>query len=280
MFGLGAIPSLLQLVALFFCSESPSWLLSKGKDKASFAVLEQLRRDHEWESHLKEMKSSAHFKQGTSWGLLFSSQYMRVLLIGLILSVFQQITGINTVIYFAPEIFRQAGFTGETASLLPTMGIGILNIIATTLSLILLDRSGRRILLQIGTFGMLISLVLFVWALMMNHSSTALISTMSIFGYVFFFSMSLGPVTWVVLAEIYPLRIRGTAMAIVIFANWLANYLLTLTFLDLLDLLTAAGTFGLFALLSGLAWWFITKFLPETKGKTLEQIEKLMCKKT
>lgn len=194
---------------------------------------------------------------------------IKTLIIGVGLSIFQQITGINAVIYFAPKIFEQAGYTDVSASLYATIGIGIINVFATLVSVWLLDKVGRRPFLLVGSLGMALSLVVLAFAFYTNQLNIDQIAPISLMAYVAFFAIGLGPVVWVVISEIYPLQVRSKAMSIAIFANWSFNYLISLTFLSLIEILSIALTFFLFAAICILCFWFIYKSVPETKGKKL-----------
>jgi sugar porter (SP) family MFS transporter len=278
MFAVGIFPAVVQLFALFFLPETPAWLFKHGLEKHGIKALERLRKDREWMDQLEAMRSAAsHHKHG-NWKALFSPQIRFVLIVGFVLSVLQQITGINTVIYYAPKIFETAGIGSATGAILATLGIGIINVVVTLLSTWLLDRAGRRILLLIGVGGMAVSLALLAWAYYLNSGMISAIAFICLMSYVAFFAIGLGPVTWVVLSEIYPLKVRGKAMTLAAFGNWLFNYIVSLTFLDLIGKFGPQGTFLLYAVISALAVGFIYRFIPETKGKSLEEIESLLIR--
>lgn len=279
MFALGIFPALFQMFALFFLPETPAWLFKRGLHDHAVLTLSRLRKDREWVHQVEGMKASATSptKEG-GWRALFSSKLRFVLIIGVCLSAFQQITGINTVIYYAPKIFQTAGFASATGAILATMGIGVINVIATVFSVWLLDKLGRRRLLLWGVAGMAFSLGFFAFAFFLKSAMIGKIAVVSLAAYVVFFAISLGPVTWVLISEIYPMKVRGKAMTIATFVNWLFNYLVSLTFLDLIHAIGSEGTFFIYALLSALAFWFIFYYIPETKGKSLEEIENLLIR--
>ncbi|MEK7340541.1 MAG: sugar porter family MFS transporter, partial [Verrucomicrobiota bacterium] len=161
MFIIGSLPAAIQLLALFFTPESPAWLFKNGKSRLAIIVLERLRLDRDWEGHVDEMKHSASSKDKRAWRLLFSSKLRTILFVGLFISAFQQITGINTVIYYAPRIFQGAGYTSAISATFATLSIGMVNVLATLVSVWLLDRIGRRRLLFIGfsvDFSIILSL--------------------------------------------------------------------------------------------------------------------------
>lgn len=202
MFGLALVPVFIQTVGLFFLPEALKPIVSEIK---------------------KGAKS------------LFSIKH--ALIIGILLSIIQQITGINAVLYYASKIFQMAGYATASSAIFASLGIGIVNVAATFFSIWLLDLKGRRWLLLLGIGGMTVSLSVIAVAFWTNWPAIQLLASLSLMSYVVFFAIGLGPITWVILSEIYPLSLRGKAMSIATFANWLCNYLVALTFLDLIETL-------------------------------------------
>jgi SP family galactose:H+ symporter-like MFS transporter len=261
VFYIGFIPSFLQLMCLFFIPETPGWLLSQMKTTTAIDSLKHLREDKDWVGHLGEMEQVADPQKK----MKLEPHLKRLLVIGLLLSIFQQITGVNTVFYYAPKIFAKEA----TASpLLVTLVIGVAGFLSTILSIIFLDRLGRRVFLLAGVSAMLFGQILLIFSVY-----SPLLGIIGALSYVVGFAIGLGPILWVLLSEIYPLHIRGRAMGIALFANWLFNYLISLTFLLLLNKLGFSGTFGLYSIFSILCLLFVYFFIPETKGKSLEEIE-------
>ncbi|MDP1881107.1 MAG: MFS transporter, partial [Parachlamydiaceae bacterium] len=201
------------------------------------------------------------------------STIKKALFIGVFLSIFQQITGINAVIYYASTIFQMSGYATASSATLASIGVGLVNVIATIFSIRLLDQKGRRWLLLIGTAGMDFTLSFLALAFWTHWSFIEILSPISLMAYVIFFAIGLGPVTWVVISEIFPLELRGKAMAIATFANWFCNYIVALTFLDLINTFGKGETFALYAVVSLIAFIFIYKYIPETKGKSLDEIQ-------
>ena len=235
MIGIGAIPAFIQLIGFFFLPESP-------------------------------VQKNYH---SAPWKTVFNPIYRKPLVLGLLLSIFQQITGINAVIYFAPRIFQDAGFSSASTAIFATFGLGIVNTLATMVALWLIDRQGRRPLLLIGTIGMTLSLALISVAFYTQLQMIDTIAVVTLMAYIAMFAIGLGPVPWLVLAEIYPTPIRGHAMTLATFANWFFNTLVAFTFLDLVKAITPAGAFSLFALLGAIAFLYFFKNLPETKSVSL-----------
>lgn len=240
MFSFGFIPIAVQFIGLFFIPETPSWLA----------------KEHHIVPTVK-----------TNWSALFAPDVRKPFLIGIGVAVFQSITGINTVIYYAPQIFQLAGYQEAQTALLATVFVGAINVLVTIVSLWLIDRLGRRPLLIIGLVGMAASLIL----LGLNASGLTAVTALLLF--VAFFAVSLGPVAWLLISEVYPLGIRGRAMGIATFSNWVCNYFVSLTFLTLIQQLGTAGTFWLYAIICLFGLWFVIKLVPETKGKTFEEIQ-------
>jgi MFS family permease len=191
------------------------------------------------------------------------------------LAIAQQITGVNTVIYYAPTIFKFAGLSSASAAILASVGVGVINVVFTVVAMQLIDRVGRRPLLLISLAGMAFSLFVLGGAFLLPQFKSVLgwIAVGSLMTYVGFFAVGLGPVFWLILSEIYPLRIRGRAMSVGTAANWLSNLLVALTFLTLTKVIGKPGTFWLYAVITIGSWFFAFFLVPETKGKTLEQIE-------
>ena len=186
----------------------------------------------------------------------------------------QQVTGINTVIYYAPSIFQKAGLTSP---LLPTIGIGVVNVLMTVVALLLLDQAGRRKLLLCGLGVMLLCLVVITVALSLGSADAGAITAVALAAYVGGFAIGLGPIFWLLIAEIFPLAYRGRGMSVASMANWGSNLVVALFFPNLVELLTLGGAFALFAVLTLAAVAFTWKFVPETNGRSLEEIESDMA---
>lgn len=274
MFGVAAVPALILVIGLIFVPESPRWLMSRGLTERAREILKRIRQSSSVDAELAEIEQSLQKQEG---GLreIFSAAVRPALVVGIGLAIFQQFTGINTVIYYAPTIFQFAGFPSASVAILATAGVGVVNVALTIVALRLLDRAGRRHLLLYGLIGMILSLAILGFAFLSPSLSSAIawIAVISLAVYVACFAIGLGPVFWLMIAEIYPLRVRGQAMAVATVANWGANLLVALTFLSLLHSLGRSWTFWLYGIIGVLAWVFVYKLVPETKGRTLEQLE-------
>ncbi len=274
MFGLAAIPALILLIGLFFVPESPRWLMGRSMEDQARAVLEKVRESGDVSAELAEIKEDLSLQEG-GWRELLNVSLRRPLIIGIGLAIFQQFTGINTVIYYAPTIFQLAGLHSASAAILATVGVGVVNVLLTIVALRILDRAGRRPLLLWGLVGMVISLGVLGAAFLLAGSSpiVAWLAVISLALYVACFAIGLGPVFWLLISEIYPLKIRGRAMGVATMMNWGSNLIVALTFLSLLHSLGRSATFWLYGVIGILAWFFVYRLVPETKGRTLEQID-------
>jgi SP family galactose:H+ symporter-like MFS transporter len=274
MFGLAAIPSTILVIAMWRMPASPRWLMTHDRVDKARAVLEHIRGTKDITSEMQEIQDSLAKQKG---GLedLFHPTLRMALIVGVGLAIFQQITGINTVIYYAPTIFEFAGFRTAGFSILATAGVGLVNVGFTVLAIRLMDRVGRRPLLLIGVAGQIIGLGILGLAFQLHQLAAFIgyIAIISLAIYVGAFAIGLGPVFWLMISEIYPLRVRGTAMSIATFANWGLNLLVALTFLTLVGTLGRPATFWLYAVIGIAAWIFIFRLVPETKGQSLEEIE-------
>jgi sugar porter (SP) family MFS transporter len=273
MFALAAIPAVVLGIGMVFLPESPRWLVSVGKRELARQVLGKVRSSEEADEEL-ELIESHNEGQEVRWTELFRLEYRPALIVGIGLAIFQQITGINTIIYYAPTIFQLAGFSSAAQSILATAGVGLVNVLLTILSVRLLDRTGRRPLLLIGIAGMIASLTVLGLVFLLGAHSPALgwLAVGGVMLYVASFAISLGPIFWLLISEIYPLRIRGVAMGVATMANWGFNLLVALTFLLLIESFGAAYTFWIYAAVSVGSWIFSYRLVPETKGRTLEEI--------
>jgi sugar porter (SP) family MFS transporter len=294
MFLVGVLPAIILGIGMFFLPDSPRWLLSKGKEDAARLALEKTAKHDEVQGEMSSIQKVllSESKNKSSISELLQPWLRPALIIGIGLMFFQQFTGINTVIYYAPTIFQIAGFQGDFAPILATSLVGIVNILMTIVAIWLIDRWGRRPLTFLGLAGMVVALTVMGFAFNQAEalgSSLKWISVSSVVIYIAFFAISLGPIAWLIISEIYPLRIRGIAMSIATFSNWLFNFIVAKTFLTLTKVLTIPGTeitgadgtqssnpagaFWVFAAVGIIGLIFTYYYMPETKGHTLEEIE-------
>ena len=271
MFFSGVIPAGIFFILLFFVPETPRYLAIKGHDEKALRVLKKISGEGNASRILDEIKSTTHEKNvpWLSYGFF-------IIFVGIMLSVFQQFVGINVVLYYAGNIFRNMGSSTD-ASLLQTIIVGIVNLLFTVLAIFTVDKFGRKPLMIIGSIGMAVSMIALGFAFYFNQLGIAALIFMLI--YTAAFAMSWGPVCWVLLSEIFPNSIRS-ALSIAVAAQWIANWVVSLTFPVMNDNVWLTDKFhhgfsywiyGIMGILSAIFMW---KLVPETKGKTLEEIEK------
>jgi len=272
MFGIGLIPALMLSIGMFFLPESPRWLIRQGAIDRAKKILQTLRNKPDVSEEVNYIQQSLQVKKA-SFKEIFSPTIRPVLFLGAILGFIQQATGINTIIYYAPTIFQMAGFQNIAGSILATVGIGIVNVLATVFAIFYLDKLGRRPLLLIGLLGMFFSLLGLSLAFTLHTDITRWIAMFCTFTYIISFAFSLGAILWLMIAEIFPLEIRGFAMGLAVFNCWLWNFIVSSTFLTLLNSVGPSQSFLIYAAMCVFSFVFCYYKTPETNGVTLEQIE-------
>jgi sugar porter (SP) family MFS transporter len=276
MFGTGLVPAIALFLGLFFLPETPSFLASRGNKEKARKILGKIRTIRfDEEVVLKEQTS----KEKIKWRHVFDKTIRPALVVGIGMSVFQQLSGINGVIFYAPKIFQMAGFTLAENAILASISIGVINVIMTIVALWLIDLIGRRPLLIVGLSGMIIALSTLCSAFLFFQDYIGIIAIICLITYIAFFAISLGPVPWLLFSEIFPLGVRGRAMGIAFFINWIVNYFVSLTLLTLIQSFGAGGTFWMYCIVCIFALWFVIIKVPETKGKSFIQIQKYFKKK-
>jgi SP family arabinose:H+ symporter-like MFS transporter len=271
MFGAETIPALVFFVTLFIVPETPRWLLSKDKEKQATKILLKLVNPDTAKKEIDDLKEVLA-EEIQPWKQILQPGMRLAMFIGISLAMLSQFTGINAIIYYGPKIFESAGFT-TGSSLSGQVVIGTINVLFTLIAIWKIDRLGRRVLLLIGCSGMMIAhIAIGILFQTGNIDSIALLIFMLTF--IAFFAFSYGPVIWTLLSEIYPTNIRGRGMSIATFTLWLATYIVGQLVPWLFEHLKTQGTFWLFALMCLPAIFIVLKLVPETKGKTLEEIER------
>lgn len=273
MFLIGILPAILLGLGMLLLPESPRWLVKKNKEEKAKATLQYLRHSQNVEHELTEIKNSLNLRQA-KFSELFAPWIRPVLFLGIFLGFLQQVIGINTIIYYAPTIFQMAGFHDASSSILATAGIGVVNVLATIFAVMVLDKIGRRPLLFTGLIGMGVSL--FCLSLAFHYSADASLrwaAVTSIFVYIICFAFSMGALLWLMVAEIFPLEVRGTAMGVAVFSCWFWNFVVSSTFLTLLNYLGPSKTFAMYVVMCVVGLIVSYFYVPETKGVSLEKIE-------
>ncbi len=270
MFGLETLPAALFFLMLFFVPDSPRFLMARGKEDAARTVLGKIGTPDGVDAQIREIADVLSEERGTLKDFLRPGM-KTALLIGIALAVFQQWTGINAIMYYSTDVFKQAGFAGN-AAFVNSVGVGLTNLVFTFVGIALVDRLGRRPLLIGGAAVQAVSLG--IVAVAFAQGSQGWWVLVAILTYVGAFSASLGPVVWVVISEIFPTKIRGRAMGLATLSLWTACYLLSHTFPILLGSIGPPMTFGLYAGISVACAVFVAIVVPETKGMSLEDIER------
>jgi len=271
MFATGIVPSVLFFAGLFFIPESPRWLYKAGRKEESLKVLTRIGGETLAKAEILEIDESLKGDStSVSIGELFKPSVRKVMIIGFILAVFVQISGINTVIDYAPKILLAAGIEIKNA-LLQTSLIGFINFIFTFVAILYIDKLGRRFLYLIGSMGMVVTLLML--AVSFYFKLEGIFTLICILLFIAFFASCIGPVFWTLVSEIFPNRIRGKAVAFASFTQWIFNFFVVLLFPHFLASIGGAITFLFLALMAFLQWLFTYIYVPETKGKSLEEIE-------
>lgn len=271
MFISAVIPSVLLLVALIFLPESPRWLASRGQFDDARKVLERVENPEEAQRNLAELRRVTETDRLSFWDL-FAPRFRKPLIVGIGLAIFQQITGVNTIIYYTPTILQMGGYHSASTAILATVLVGGVNFVATIVSLFLLDRVGRRPLLLVGIAGMTYGLAHLGYSFGVHHVSASAV-LVDVVIYLASFAISLGPIFWLLISEIYPTTVRGQAMSLATVAIWIADLLVSITFLSMVGAFGARASFWLYGAACVAAFIFSVKLVPETKDRTLEQIE-------
>jgi sugar porter (SP) family MFS transporter len=272
MLGLAIVPGLALAIGMLFAPASPRWLAEQGRDEEARQVLRLIRARADVEDELQEIERAAAQKVGRM--ALLQPALRPVLIVGVGLAAFQQLVGINTVIYYAPTILS---FTGLNAggALTNTVFIGVTNVVFTIVAILLLDRVGRRPLLLVGTAGLVVALIalglFFQVSWLQEHVPAMALGALLL--YIAAFAVGIGPVFWLMISEIYPLDVKGPAETAAAVVNWGTNFVVSFTFLSIVSGIGRPGAFFLYAAIGVLAIAFILTRVPETKGRSLEQIQ-------
>lgn len=272
MLGSGTVPAVILLTGILFLHDTPRWLISKNRIDEARQVFRRILKKEEVEAHISEIQetlSTSSEKQKVK----IKKWMLMPVFVGVGLMFVQICTGINTIIYYTPTIFNLAGFSDNISAIYATIGIGLVNFLMTFIAIAYIDKFGRKPLLYIGLSGMLISLFILSGAFAMGESGKWL-AVASVVIYIASFAMSLGPICWIMVSEIMPLKIRGFAMSAATVANFAFNFIVVLSFLPMLEIFGKAPTFFVFGLITILSLFFVYFFVPETKGISLEKIEK------
>ncbi len=277
MLGAGLVPAVILLVGITFLGDTPRWLISKKRDDEAREIFLKINPEDDAEAHIKEVRATIQGNNPSKKQKVFQKWMLMPVFVGVGMMFMQICTGINTIIFYTTTIFKIAGFADNISAIYATIGIGAVNFMMTFVAIFFTDRWGRKPLLYIGLWGVLIALLALGGAF---HFAAELgdnlkwIAVASVVLYITAFAMSLGPIGWIMVSEILPLKIRGFAMSLCTVANFGFNFIVVLSFLPLLHSIGEAYTFWIFAGIAVLSLLFTYFLVPETKGISLEKIEK------
>lgn len=271
----GVLPGLILFVGMCLMSDTPRWLVSKNREDEAKDVFKKIEPDIDAEKEIQDIKTTLN-SEIKEKKFIFKKWMLMPFVVGIGIMFAQICTGINTIIYYAPTIFKTAGFDSNLTAIYATTGIGVVNFIMTIVAVFFTDKIGRKPLLYFGLTGVMLSLFAlgtsFAFANVLG-SSLKLVAVGSLITYIICFAMSLGPIGWILVSEVFPLKIRGIAMSICIVSNFAFNFFVVGSFPILLHRIGGAWTFWMFGAVSFLCIIFVYFFIPETKGISLEQIE-------
>jgi len=276
MLGMEVVPAIAFIALLFTVPESPRWLAQKGREAEALDILSKVDGPEHAASEMAAIRETANHEEGR-FSELFTGIYFRPLAIAVLLAMFQQFCGINAIMYYSTKIFASAGGSTDSA-FASSVWVGLINVIFTLVAIYFVDRSGRRPLLLIGTALQAIALGLIGWMFHTQQNGIWLLASVILF--IAAFGMAMGPLTWLILSEIFPNKLRGRAMSVATFTIWTSCYIVAQTFPMMNDnpAIGPAITFWIYAAVSMLSFVFVFGWIPETKGRTLEEIEKLWKK--
>ncbi|HEX4263177.1 MAG TPA: sugar porter family MFS transporter [Verrucomicrobiae bacterium] len=272
MLGAEVLPAMLLLILLFFVKESPRWLVQMGREDEARNILEKIHGSQEIEAEIAATKDVLKQSEAGFFELLSTARFRRVLVIAVLLMAFSQFSGINAIMYYSTKIFTTAG-VGVKDSFMASTVVGLVNLLFTLVAVALVDKAGRRILLLVGLVAQVIALGAVGWMFKANTGGIPLL--IAILAFIGAFAMALGPIPWILCSEIFPTRVRGRAMSVATFTIWTACYIVAQTFPMLNDspAVGPALTFWIYAACSLAALIFVFFMVPETKGRSLEEIE-------
>ena len=275
MFGLAVVPTVLFLAVILTVPESPRWLFAHGREKDAETVLFSYTNAAGAHELLLDIQEGLKTPVEQKWSALWSPAVRGSLFIAVGMTVLQQVTGINTIIYYGPQIFALAGSASHSSAILATFAVAIVNVIGTVVGILLVDRVGRKPLLYVGVTGMTVAL--FALSFAFSHNSTlgrslGTVAIICLMVYIACFAFSLGAIAWILVAEVFPLRVRGRGVAAATLGSGISNFIVSITFLSLIEAIGGARTFAIYGALSIVTLLFVRFVVPETCGRELESI--------
>ncbi len=272
----GVAPAIVLLIGMRGLPESPRWFMLKGREADAREVLQKVDPANV-DTEIAEIKTGIADERTASFRDLLGPILRPAFIVAIGLFIIQQFSGINTIIYYAPRIFQDAGFSAGSAAIWATVSVGVINVVATIVAIMLIDRIGRKPLLYIGLAGMAVSLAVVASSSLLSAGGTITaadyVTVLAVWAFIVSFAISLGPIPWLMASELFPVGVRGKAASIATLVGWLGNLIVSATFLTLLDAVGTAGTFYAYAAVAVLGLVFTWYLVPETKGRTLEEIQ-------
>jgi SP family galactose:H+ symporter-like MFS transporter len=275
MFGVAVVPTLFFLGVILTVPESPRWLFAHAREREAESVLRSYTDVHGAQQLLRDIEEGLKIPIEQRWAALWTPQVRGAVFIAAGFTILQQLTGINTVIYYGPRIFELAGIATHTNAIFATLLVAIMNVLATVVGIALVDRVGRKPLLYVGVSGMTIALFTLSWGFShkeLHGAALGMLALVSLLGYIACFAFGMGAIAWILVSEVFPLRVRGRGVAVATLASGISNFALSLTFLSIINAVGDATTFAIFGALSILTIVFIRFVVPETCGRDLESI--------
>ena len=275
MFGLAVIPTVLFLVVILTVPESPRWLFAHGREQDAETVLTSYTDSTGARQFLADIQEGLRAPVEQRWSALWSPAVRGSVFIAVGMTVLQQVTGINTIIYYGPQIFALAGSASHSSAILATFVVAIVNVIGTVVGILLVDRVGRKPLLYVGVTGMTVALFALSYAFRHGGAPGASLASIAIaclMLYIAFFAFSLGAIAWILVAEVFPLRVRGRGVAAATLGSGISNFVVSMTFLSLIERIGSAGTFAIYGAMCIATLVFVRFVVPETCGRDLESI--------
>lgn len=270
MFMVIIVPTAILFLSMLLLPESPRWLIANLQNDKAKNILERIYPPEEARQELKDIIASFKQRQGRLQDL-FNRRLAFPLFIGLFVAIFNQLTAINGLLQYAPEVFHSAGFSSRSSDMVAALGLGVINIIGTTFAMLVVDKIGRRRLLVIGTTGAAMAYIFL--AICQHQGFSGIYDVIGLLAFVLFFAIGPGVVVWLVMSEFFPTNVRAKGLSLCLFANSLAGWVITSSFLHIIKHFGLGGTYSLFAILTIIYCLVCTKLLPETKQKSLEQVQ-------
>ena len=275
MFAIGIVPALVLFSGIFFLPHSPRWILAKGKYNQAWKILHKIHGcENKAQEEFELIKASLAEKIG-GLKILFSKVFWPAILVAGGLAFLQQVTGVNTILYYAPTILKMAGFGSDTAAIAASIIVGLIFVSFTIIAILLIDKLGRRPLLLLGVGVMAIGLLALsgIFHTDIHSASLKFLAVASMLLFIIGFAISLGPIAWLMIAEVFPTKVRGIGSSLAATINWGSNWLVAQTFLLIVSAYQLSGAFLLYFVMSIITFLFIYFLVPETKGVSLEKIE-------